>query len=61
MASRKPSSQAYGTLFQAGKSASTLFVLFIPSHDRDGRPVDQAHWRDEALGILGRLFGGATA
>jgi hypothetical protein len=27
----------------ASKAASTLLVLFIPSHDRDGQPVDQTH------------------
>lgn len=45
----------------AGKSASTLLVLFIPSHDRDGGRIDQAFWVGEALRVLGELFGGATA
>jgi len=39
-----------------------LLVLFIPSADRDGVSLlDQARWVDEALGVLGTLFGGATA
>ena len=33
----------------ASKAASTLLVLFIPSKDRDDRPIDQNHWVDEAL------------
>ena len=39
-----------------------LLVLFVPSVERDGEtPIDQEHWVDEALQLLGRLFGGATA
>jgi hypothetical protein len=45
----------------ASKSASTLLVLFIPSKDRSDAPIEQEHWVDEALTVLGRLFGGATA
>jgi hypothetical protein len=43
------------------KAASTLLVLFVPSRDRHDRTIDQAHWVDEALHVLGTLFGGATA
>jgi hypothetical protein len=50
-----------GTLFKAGKSASNLLVLFIPSQSRDEQPIGRARWRDEALRALGNLFGGATA
>ncbi|MGE5193660.1 MAG: hypothetical protein ACM3U2_14285, partial [Deltaproteobacteria bacterium] len=46
---------------KANKSATTLLVLFIPSRDRDERPIDQQEWVDEALTTLGTLFGGATA
>ena len=45
----------------ASKAASTLLVLFIPSQDREGEPIDQEFWVREALSVLGRLFGGATA
>jgi hypothetical protein len=45
----------------ASKSASTLLVLFIPSVDRDHKPIPQARWVNEALRVLGELFGGATA
>lgn len=39
-----------------------LLVLFVPSADREGKPVpQQSAWVDEALQTLGRLFGGATA
>jgi len=43
----------------AGRSIPVL--LFIPSVDRYDNPVDQAFWRDEALTVLGKLYGGATA
>jgi hypothetical protein len=45
----------------ASKSASTLLVLFIPSTDRYGQPIEQDKWVDEALRTLGECFGGATA
>lgn len=45
----------------ASKSASTLLVLFVPSHDRSGAGIEQAYWVNEALRVLGELFGGATA
>jgi hypothetical protein len=45
----------------ASKGASTLLVLFIPSRDRNDQAIDQEHWVDESLSVLGTLFGGATA
>jgi hypothetical protein len=45
----------------ASKSASTLLVLFVPSKDRADQNIDQAYWVNEALTVLGTLFGGATA
>ena len=45
----------------ASKAASTLLVLFIPSKDRTDQPIDQRSWVEEALKVLGELFGGATA
>jgi hypothetical protein len=38
-----------------------LLVLFIPSKDRTNHPIDQDFWVGEALRVLGKLFGGATA
>lgn len=46
---------------RAAKSASTLFVLFVPSHERGGREIDQDAWVTRSLEALGRFFGGATA
>ncbi len=40
---------------------ASLLVIFVPSRDRDGQPVDQDYWIDEVLTTLGRLFRGATA
>jgi hypothetical protein len=42
-------------------TGTSLVVVFVPSKDRDGQPVDQEHWVDEVLTTLGRLFRGATA
>lgn len=40
----------------------TLLVLFIPSVERDGEtPIDQERWVNEALKMLGEVYGGATA
>jgi hypothetical protein len=36
-------------------------TLFVPSVDRDGEPIDQAYWADQALATFGQLFRGATA
>jgi hypothetical protein len=37
-------------------------VLFIPSVQRDGvTPIDQPLWVQEAMTMLGTVFGGATA
>lgn len=39
-----------------------LVVIFIPSVERDGiTKVDQEHWVREAMELMGRVFGGATA
>lgn len=40
---------------------TSLVVIFVPSRDRDGQPIDQEYWVDEVLTTLGRLFRGATA
>ena len=39
-----------------------LLVLFIPSTDREGHPFSgQDTWVNNALEVLGNLYGGATA
>jgi hypothetical protein len=43
------------------KAESVLLGLFIPSSDRDMKPIDQAGWEQAALELLGTCFGGATA
>ena len=40
---------------------TTQLVLFIPSKDRTGEEIGQAHWVHAGLEVLGRLFRGATA
>jgi hypothetical protein len=50
------------TVFRSGLPVGTsLVVVFVPSQDRDGQPIDQDYWVDEVLTTLGRLFRGATA
>jgi hypothetical protein len=44
------------------KRKRLLVVLFVPSVERDGlTEIDQDLWVEKALGMLGRVFGGATA
>src|SRR3989442_12370191 len=40
---------------------TSLVVVFVPSKDREGRPINQDYWVDEVLTTLGTLFRGATA
>jgi len=51
-----------GKALGSGRAGGTrLFVLFVPSVDRDGKPIEHDRWVDRALTILGTLFRGATA
>jgi hypothetical protein len=50
--------EVFGSQLPVGAS---LIVIFVPSRDRDGQPIDQEYWVDEVLTTLGRLFRGATA
>jgi hypothetical protein len=37
-------------------------TLYIPSKDKDGTHIDdRSRWVEEALGLLARIGGGATA
>ena len=39
-----------------------VVVLFIPSHDKKQKPLqDQPLWAGEAMELFGRIYGGATA
>ncbi|WP_016895998.1 hypothetical protein [Mycobacteroides abscessus] len=40
---------------------SVPIALFVPAVDRANQPVDQQFWTHEALTVLGKLYGGATA
>lgn len=42
-------------------TGASLIVIFVPSKDRGGEPINQDHWVDEVLSKLGQLFRGATA
>lgn len=58
MAIRTNIKRTLGATYPVGASQ---VVLFIPDHSRDGDSLDQQHWVDEALNVMGRLFRGATA
>jgi len=40
---------------------ASLVVVFVPSKDRENKPIDQDMWVDEVLTMLGKAFRGATA
>jgi hypothetical protein len=41
--------------------ADDCVILFIPSHARDEKRLnDQAGWASQALDLMGKLYGGAT-
>jgi hypothetical protein len=42
-------------------AAIQRLTLYIPSRDADGNPFDAKPWVDEALILLSRIGGGATA
>jgi hypothetical protein len=57
-----PRADPVGKALGSGRPAGTrLFVLFVPSVDRVGKPIDHDRWVDEALTELATLFRGATA
>ena len=41
--------------------SGVVAAIYIPSVDRDGAAVDQEAWKDEAMTLFARLFGGASA
>jgi hypothetical protein len=46
------------TIFHSTLPVGTsLLVVFIPSKDRAGKPVDQDFWGDEVLKTLGPVMG----
>jgi hypothetical protein len=52
---------SFSTRFGARKGGTSLLVLFIPSVDRDSKPIDQEAWVAKALEFLRKTFGGGTA
>jgi len=48
-------------ILQSDGSGNVLFILFIPTRDRDGGEIpDSAQWVVAAQRLLGRLFEGCT-
>jgi hypothetical protein len=56
-----PAVNPHEVFHSALPAGTSLIVVFVPSKDRDGQPIDQDHWVDEVLTTLARLFRGATA
>jgi hypothetical protein len=51
-----------GKALGSGRAAGTrLFLLFVPSVDRNGKQIDHERWVDKALTVFAMLFRGATA
>ena len=50
--------RSLGATYPVGASQ---VVFFIPDRDREGSMIDQQHWVDEALTVMGKIFRGATA
>lgn len=49
-------------LLGSSSSRVVLIVLWIPSADRDGKPLpNQDEWKEKALNLFGTLYSGATA
>ncbi len=58
MAAKANIKRTLGATYPVGASQ---VVLFIPDRNREDTPIDQQHWVDEALDVMGMLFRGATA
>ena len=58
MADKPNIERTLGATYPVGASQ---VVLFVPDRNRVGAFIDQDYWVDQALGILGKLFRGATA
>jgi hypothetical protein len=41
-------------------SGTHQVTLWVPSVDRNSRPIDQVYGADQTLRVFGRIFGGAT-
>src|SRR4051794_28304891 len=57
----EPRSDPQAVFHTALPTGTILIVVFVPSQDRYGQPIEQEYWVDEVLTILGQLFRGATA
>jgi hypothetical protein len=48
-------------LFEAEPIHGQRFSVYVPNKDREGAPVEQLPWVEEALALLSKIGGGATA
>lgn len=48
-------------IFGSAESRTQRFSVYIPNKDKNGKSVPQEKWIDEALTLLSRICGGATA
>lgn len=61
MKTRKSTARPEAWLGASQPVGTLIIVLFVPSHDRDGKDIDHDFWVTGALETLGTLFRGATA
>ncbi|MCY7387178.1 MAG: hypothetical protein LH481_03805 [Burkholderiales bacterium] len=47
--------------FGAGEAREQRFAIYIPSQNKNGKPVAQNKWIDKTLRLLSAIGGGATA
>ena len=45
----------------SGEQRDFVVTMFVPSQARNGEPLDHESWRTQALEVMTKLFGGATA
>lgn len=48
-------------MFGAVPRHGERFAIYVPSADREGKPIGQKEWVDQAMEILSDIGGGATA
>jgi len=56
MGGEKGSSKMLG-----GASQGRQLSIYVPSKDKDGEPVDHAHWKKTTMAFMTRVFGRCTA
>ncbi|HBA38445.1 MAG TPA: hypothetical protein DCZ05_01490 [Deltaproteobacteria bacterium] len=56
-----PKTNIKRTLGATHPVGASQVVFFVPNRDREDKPINQQHWVDETLNVMGKIFRGATA